>query len=460
MRSAEAVPHFIVVRSLFAAMALLVLLCPVDVVADPATVTLDRSIEAASEYNRELIQARARIEEVQRGDRIIIRSRYLPHLSVTTTYDVEPSATTLSGETEDEFGGRLEYAQRLFEFGPNATQEIGLRADLRQALFAYQDKLHEVHARVWQLFHLIVLQDEQIQLRRESRENFMSTLERQQARFDKRLASEEDKLNAELNVLNEDLAINRLVRQQFNNKMELLRLIGRPIGAEVELEGETVPFPVDQDEAVAMALRRDVGLALREEQLSEQQRLVTEVNWEYSPDLSVSAGFEDGRTDATINVDRRAGTWGLDVESGYDLKQEHDPGPEAEDPQWSAQVEARMPIFEGGSRIGQKRRERAKLERLMEEIRDLRAGVDLRVRQAFQSMLEAEEQQRIQEKRVFIARRPLEINQYLKDKGRADEAKLEQVRDQFFKEQDNLFDNQANYINRQTELRRLMGFVE
>ena len=430
------------------------------IVAEPVTITLDRSIEAASQYNRELIQARARVEEVQRGDRIIVRSRYLPHLSVTTTYDVEPSATTLSGKTEEEFGGRVEYAQRLFEFGPNATQEIGLRADLRQALIAYQDKLHEVHARTWQLFHLVVLQDEQIQLRRDSRDNFVSTLERQQARFDKRLASEEDRLNAELNVLNEDLAINKLVRQQFNNKMELLRLIGRPIGTELVLEGETVPFPVNQDEAVDIALGRDVGLALRQEELREQQRLVAEVNWEYSPDLSLAAAVEDGRTDAQINIDRQAGTWGLDVESGYDLKEGDEAGPKADDPQWSAQIEARLPIFQGGSRIGQKRRERTKLERIMEEIRDLRAGVDLRVRQAFQSMLEAEEQQRIQEKRVFIARRRFEINQYLKDKGRADEAKLEQVRDQFFREQDNLFDNQANYINRQTELRRLMGFVE
>ena len=124
------------------------------------------------------------------------------------------------------------------------------------------------------------------------------------------------------------------------------------------------------------------------------------------------------------------------------------------------EIEARIPIFEGGSRIGQKRRQRARLERIIEEIRDLRAGVDLNVRQAYQSMLEAEEQHRIQHKRVYIARRRLDINQYLKDKGRADEAKLEQVRDQFFNEQDDLFDDQANYINRQTELRRLMGFVE
>jgi hypothetical protein len=181
------------------------------------------------------------------------------------------------------------------------------------------------------------------------------------------------------------------------HKMELLRLTGRPIGTQVELEGESIPFPVDQEEAVSIALGRDVALAIGEEKLSEQRRVLAEVHWEYSPDLSVRAGVEDGRTDAKINVGRQAGTWGLDVESGYDLKEEEDTGPPRDDAQWSAEIEARIPIFEGGSGIGQKRRERARLE---------------------------------------------------------------QVRDQFFSEQDDLFDDQANYINRQTELRRLMGFVE
>ena len=324
-----------------------VLVWPADGVASsPVTFSLDQSIESAAKHNRELIQARQRVNEVQRGHRIIVRSHYLPHQSLTTTYDVEPSATSTSGKTEEKFGGRVEYSQRLFEFGPNAAQEVGLREDLRQALFSYQDKLHEVQARVWQLFHLILLQDEQIEQRQESRYNFRKAFERQQARFDKRLASEEDRVNAELNVLNEDLAINRLVKQQFDNKMELLRLIGRPIGTQIELQGETTPFPVEQDEAVAIALRRDVNLALREEQLQEQRRIVTEVNWEYSPDLSVTAGVGDGRTDASVNVDRRDGTWGLDVESSYDLKEE-DTITQPDEAQFSAQIEARIPIFEG-----------------------------------------------------------------------------------------------------------------
>ena len=389
----------------------------------------------------------------------MVRSRFMPHLSLSTTYDARRTPVSPGSETQDHLGSKLLFAQRLFEFGPHAGREIRLRADLRDAVFAYQDKVHEVMARVWEVYHLILLQDLQIAARRQSRDSFQAALERQEARFDKRLASEEDKLNAELNVLNEELAINRLVRQQFNNKMELLRQIGRPIGTQVGLEGEIAPFSLAIEEAVAIALRRDVQLALREEQLDEQRRVVGEIGWEYAPDLSVDAGVEDGRKDARIKVDREDGTWGVDLESGFELNEEETPR-RPEDTQWTAQVEARIPIFEGGSRLGREARETAKLRQIMASLRDLRAGVDLRVRQAFQSMLEADEEQRIQEQRVAIARRRLEINQFLKDKGKADEAKLEQVRDQFFREQDRFFVNQATYINRQASLRRLMGYVE
>jgi outer membrane protein TolC len=75
-------------------------------------------------------------------------------------------------------------------------------------------------------------------------------------------------------------------------------------------------------------------------------------------------------------------------------------------------------------------------------------------------MLEAEEEARLQERFVRIARRRLEINQFLQEKGQADEAKLEAVRSAFFSAQDRLFSNQRTYITRQAQLRRLMGYVE
>ena len=93
-------------------------------------------------------------------------------------------------------------------------------------------------------------------------------------------------------------------------------------------------------------------------------------------------------------------------------------------------------------------------------LRDLNTSVELNVRKSYQSMLEAQERQRIQEERVRIARRRLEINQILKEKGQADETLLENFRTQFFNEQDRLFQDQATYIRRIAALRRQIGYFE
>lgn len=418
---------------------------------------LGSCLAAALENNRELLQAREEIQQAE-GNRDVVRARLMPHLSLTAEYDA--LRAELRGETDDRVASRLRYSQRLFEFGPHAAQEIQLRAELRQAVYGYEQKYYEVLARVWEVFRLILLQDRQIAVRETSRDNFRAILLRQTERFMKQLTSEEDKLEAELQVLNEDVSINGLRRQQFSNKMELLRLIGRPIGTEVQLRGGADSLGFTQDEAVELALRNNVQIALREEQLAEQHRVVGEIGWEYSPDISLRAGVEDGRRSAEMSVDRQNRTWGVDMTSEFAVAEAEEPVERPDDAQWFTHIEASIPILAGGSRLGREALEKARLRQLGLELRDLRAGAELQVRQAFQAMLEADEEQRLQAQRVDIARRRLEINQALKEKGLADEAKLEQVRTQFFSSQDALFRNQSTHINRQAELRRLMGYVK
>lgn len=420
------------------------------------TLDLRLCLDAAMERNRELIQARERIEEVE-GDRVFVRSRLMPSVQLNASYDA--LRTGRSGRTDDDIASELLLQQRLFEFGPDAAAEIALREDLRTAVYNYQDKVYEVTARVWEVFHIILLQDEQIALRRASKAAFDLVLARQDARFQKRLASEGDKLSAELNVLEEELSINQLLRQQFRNRMELLRLIGRPIGIELPIKGQLVPFAIDEEQTVRVAAARNVQIQLAEQRLDEQRRVVREIGWDYAPDLSVDAGLEDGRRRAGLAVDRDGGTWGVNMETGLALDEADLPAPD-DDATWTARVEARIPIFEGGARIGREALQRARLRRQQAELRDLRAGIELQVRQAYQSMLEAQENLGLQEKRVVIARRRLEIAQLLRDKGQGNEAQLEQVRDQFFAAQNALFRLQETYISAQANLRRLMGYTE
>lgn len=420
------------------------------------TLDLVRSLDAAMSRNRELVQARERIEEVE-SERVVVRSRWLPNVQLTASYDA--LRTGRSGRAEDDLASELLLRQRLFEFGPDAASEIALRSDLRSALFDYESKVYEVTSRVWEVFHLILLQDEQIALRRASKAAFDSVLARQEARLEKRLASEADKLSAELNVLEEELSINRLLRDQLRNKMELLRLIGRPIGTDLRLRGSLATFEVDEEQAVRVAAANSVQIRLNEQLLAEQRRVLREIGWEYAPDLAADVGVEDGRRRAGVSVDRDGNTWGVDVESGLAIDEADLPGPE-DDATWRARVQAVIPLFEGGARLGREGLQQARLRRLQAQLRDLRAGVELQVRQAYQSMLEASETLQLQEQRVVIARRRLEISQLLRDKGLGNEAQLEQVREQFFNAQSNLFNQQESYITRQASLRRLMGFVE
>lgn len=417
---------------------------------------LQRCLDAAMSRNRELIQARERIEEVE-GDRVVVRSRLMPNVQLSATYDA--LRTERAGQTQDNLASELLLQQRLFEFGPDAAAEIALRGNLRSAVFDYQDKVYQITSRVWEVFHIILLQDEQIALRRVSKAAFEEILARQDARFQKQLVSEADKLSAELNVLEEELAINSLSRSQFRNKMELMRLIGRPIDVELQLRGQLAAFKVDESQAVQVALARNVQISLNEQLLDEQRRVVREIGWEYAPDLALDAGLEDGRRRAGVSVDRNGDTWGVNMETGLALSEQERPD-DTDEATWSARVQATIPIFEGGARIGREALQKARLRRQQAQLRDLRAGVELQVRQAYQSMLEEQEKLGLQEQRVVIARRRLEISQLLRDKGQGNEAQLEQVRDQFFSAQENLFRNQETYIGRQAQLRRLMGYLE
>lgn len=418
--------------------------------------TWSSCLEAAMEQNRELIQAREAIKQVE-GSRIFVRSRFHPSVDLTANYDA--ARTGVDGRTDDQLASSLRFSQRLFEYGPDFVQEVQNRDELRKAIYDYEGTVYEVLSSVWETYQLILLRNRQLATRRESLANFQALYQQQNERYKRQLATENDVLQANLNVLNDSLSINETKRQLFIDKMTLLRLIGRPIGTEVELAEENFAFSIDPDQAVELALTNSVAIALATERCHEQERVVREIAWDYSPDLKLNAGVEDGRRNARIELGKDSQTWGVDVASEYALQEK--PAAESRDQtRWFTQLEATIPLFEGGSRIGRELREKARLRQLQVSLRDLHASVELQVSQAYQSVLEAEGRQRIQAERVNIAFRRLEITQILKDKGQADENLLENYRSQFFDTQDRLFSDQTNYIRQIAALRRQMGYFE
>ncbi len=427
--------------------------------AEPATVqlTLRQCLNTALTSNRELQQGREAIRQVQ-GNSAVLHARYLPHVNLSTNY--EASRLSRGGEVADQTGSSLEISQRLFEYGPDLAADVQAREDLRKAVYAYEASVHQILASVWQNYHLILLQDRQMAIRRQSRASFEALYEQQQRRYEARMSSESDVLQAYLNVLNDSLAINDLQRQQFNNKMALLRLVAAPIGADLALEPDTAGFALDQDRAVAIALDNNAEIVLATERLREQQRVVRELAWRHAPDLlALAAGVQDDRRSAGLTVGRSGTTWTVDAASDLAL-QGQGTTVRPDQARWFLQVQARVPLFDGMEASGRELAERARMRQLAAALRDLEAATELLVRQAFQSVLEADGRQRIQMERARIAAKRLEVTQTLKDKGQVDETLLENFRQQFFDAQDQLFNYQATYIQRQADLRRQMGYFE
>lgn len=427
--------------------------------AQPPPLTLPFCLDAALQQNREILQARQQIAQVK-GERIQVRARFLPHLELTTRTAVEDSDRFDWHPTQDRSRTQLHLSQRLFEFGPDALADIRLREDLRQALTAYQTKVYDLLSRVWEVYHLVLLQGEQLDRHRASRGQFQLLLDQQLARYEHRLATEEERLSAELDVLAEDLAINSLERRRLDLQLELLRLIGQPLDSGIILEAHTRDLTLDLQESVETALANDVEIGLLDELVAEQRRTADEVFWEFAPDLAFEAGIGAGRNQTRLSLGREGPTWAMDLDSQHRLQEQLAAGETSRQRRWFAGFEARLPLFEGGASLGRRAKERARLRQFELRLQDARSARELQVRQAYQALAEAGEQERLQEQRVTLTRRRLAIHQILKEKGQADESLMEQVRAQFFAAQDSLLAAEENTLHQQAQLRRLMGYLE
>ena len=141
------------------------------------TLDLPYCLNEAMGHNHALLQAREAIHQIE-GSRIVVHSRFMPYLDLTASYDAQRICLP-DGKTENQLGSALRFSQRLFEFGPHFAQEVQIREELRQAVYAYESLVYQELTRVWALFHLIRLQDRQLAIRSASRDDFHSPRHRQ-----------------------------------------------------------------------------------------------------------------------------------------------------------------------------------------------------------------------------------------------------------------------------------------
>jgi outer membrane protein TolC len=437
--------------------------------------TLGDCLQLAFANSNEIKQVRQQILAVG-GSKLIANSRFLPTIELIGQYERTKDFETpdLSDDAE---AISAKFSQRILEYGKDNPIDIALRAEQREALFSYENQVASILSQVRRAFLFIKLKEQQIATRQQLLEQFEKQYEIKQQRMEAgNLSVKIEVLTAKLNVLNEQTRINTLRRQMFNRKMDLLRLIGLPVGADaVEFRGEMDRFGLDQFDTYAMirlALGQSSELALVEAQVAEQQRRLGQLRFEYLPDLRLSTGYQDEGGKVGADLTNQDDVWGLDMVGQpmvSDLKQGQPQslglfgdevglgGPESG---WFAGVQLRLPIFEGKAREGRRIEAKAALNILKAAAEDQKDRIELAVRQRYKLLAEQQFEVELAQESVSIEKERFHIQEELRNVGKITDDQLETFRRSFFDVQDSLFRYQEVLIERQEDLRLAIRYFK
>ena len=443
---------------------------------DKRTLILEECLRLAFISNNQVKQARQLILAVG-GSKLVNNSRFLPTIELISQYEHLRNLGT-ANVTDDTHNISAAITQRILEFGKDNPLDLNLRREQRSALFAYENQIANIFSQVREAFFFVKLKEQQIATRQKLLDQFQKQYEIKQQRMDaNNLSTKFEVLTARLNVLNEEITINGLERGRFNRKMELLRLIGLPVGADqVEFEGQIDRFGLgdffDLEGMISLALAQSSDVTLFEAELAEQQRLLDQLRFEYAPDLRFSGGYqtENGKIGADLVNDDD--TWGLDIEGqpkvpGLKERNTRNLGLfgngvflNGPDPGWFAGLQLKIPITEGRAREGRRIQYRAILARFKAALEDRKDEIELEVRKNYKFLTEQEFQVKLAQIEVDIANERFVIKTELRDVGKITDDELETFRRSFFIAQEGLLRQQEELISRQEDLRLAIRYFK
>jgi outer membrane protein TolC len=443
---------------------------------DKRTLILEECLQLAFISNNEVKQARQLILAVG-GSKLINNSRFLPTIELISQYEHFRNLGT-ANVTDDTHNISATITQRILEFGKDHQLDLSLRREQRGALFAYENQIANVFSDVRREFFLVKLKEQQIATRQKLHDQFQRQYEIKQKRMDaNNLSTKFHVLTARVDMLDQEKEIITLKRERFNRKMELLRLIGLPVGADqVEFEGQIDNFGLDDefdmDGMICLALAQSSDVALFEAELAEQQRLLDQLRFEYAPDLRMSGGYQTENGKIGADLVNQEDTWGLDIKGqpkipGLKERNTRNLGLvgngiflNGPDPGWFAGLQLRIPIAEGREREGRRIQNRAILASFKAALENRKDEIELAVRQRYQFLTEQEFQVTLAQTNVDIAYERFVIKTELRDVGQITDDELETFREKFFTAQASYLIQQEELITRQENLRLVIRYFK
>lgn len=435
------------------------------------SLSLETCIHIAMTHNKDILQARQTVSEAE-GKVASDEAEYFPQVTLDGSYANQEDVSEGRQPDKEALSTDLKVSQQILRFGQTPPSTFNVRRALRKAQFDYEKTRINVFYDVRKAFFSYLLTQDEIQQRGELLREYQMKYERAKERLQAGKVIPVEVMEAELEVLDEQLRISNLKRTLRTQKIDLLRKIGIlehivptqvVIVGQITHLGEAEMAPEDSLRAmVAEAFDRRVDIAELKGDIEEQRRKVEEVAWEWFPDLSATASYKYGRTSVGLDLKGDKRTWRTGLSAMIPLYR-HDLPALEDDGDWRIEVGMHFPIFEGFRSWGVLKQEQAKLQHLLYELEKKRNAVELEVTTRFYELQEAKERLDIQRRRVQVKRERLKVVEAKIEKGTGSNLTYDDVlrqRQDVTTTQKQYFTERLNYVMAGEDLQKAIGRIE
>ena len=384
---------------------------------DEVTLTPEKASRLALKNNEKVLKAQKVLERAK-ANLQTARAVYVPQIGLTGFYERRKNDDLDLDERD--YLSSVSLSQVIARFGEVPQDLDQAQENVRKSGIELKSAEQEVIFSLRRFWHNITLTEEEIQQR-----SIIETTLQEKLKVAKRKHTEKripilSVLNTELELAEQQLALNELRRSLDIDKAELIRLTGLDALATVRLSGSLPDDDLTLERAVELALAYRTEFEDLAGAITRQERLVKETFWDRIPELDAAFRYRDAR----LFLNQQDRTW--DTTAAYDypfLEREIDSttpfgGTRDNRDGWEVRLNFNLSLFDGGSADGRQKAERAELSRLQLELIDLQKQIRVEVRRAYREVANAKERMEIEEKRVQIFEQRLRTIERVLDEGR------------------------------------------
>ena len=426
-----------------------------------------RAIELALE-NNEAVRKAEKVLERTKANLRVSKAVYLPQVGLTSEYQRQRDGDI----DERDYLTRAQMSVLLAQFGEIPQGLDAAQEEVRKAEIEYERaKKGTVHA-VRNLWHNIILTQEEIEQRRAIEVELEKKLKGMQSKQEKKRIGFLSRLNTELELSEQQLALNVLQRRFDVDTAELIRLTGLDPLAQVALSQSLPDDEITLNDAVELALVNSLDLRDLRGDIVRQERLAAETIWNRFPELSAEARYKD--LHVLLEQHQQNRTW--DAKALYDpviFDRERDvssvfeTNPRTQDG-WEVRFNLNIPLYDGNETANLRSVELAELERLQLEYTEETKLIRVAVRRDYRAVANAKERMEIEQKRLSIREEQLRTIERVLDAVRFDIPGYQgltfndafQSQAQFTEAQRVFYQARRDYAQAKEKLRETMQWIE